>query len=178
MQADCFSRDVFLRAPAEWDQLNPHRNWKLRAPAYVLTDAPAYGLTTRKYLLNSGDPLARVGLQFRVSPFRPRLFPVFRRDGEPVGGIATRTDDILGRGEQDALYETRVFSERGFGERKVQESPSVHASMELLQEIDFAVQVTQEESASNVKPLFASRGLWAARQRLLPPENIKLRQCE
>ena len=68
LQAGGFNRDVLLRAPAEWDPLNPRRAWKLPAPGKGVDDAPeAFRRSLQKYLLDSGNPLAKVGLQFPVS---------------------------------------------------------------------------------------------------------------
>ena len=39
LQADGFERDVFLRAPMEWDPPCNERVWKRKAPAYGLNDA-------------------------------------------------------------------------------------------------------------------------------------------
>ena len=59
------------------------------------------------------------------------------------------------------------------------EAPSsfVHVGMEAPRGNDFSVKVNQEEFAKNLKPIPTSLGLRAARQRTLPLEASKLRQC-
>ena len=68
LQGDSCNLDVRLRAPAQWDQSNPMRIWKLRASGYFSNDAPvAICRSLRKNLLNSDEPLAKVRLLCRVS---------------------------------------------------------------------------------------------------------------
>ena len=63
LQADDFSRDVFLPAPNEWEPSNTSRIWELRAPAYGLNDAPlTFYRSTQNYLVNSDVSLSKVGL--------------------------------------------------------------------------------------------------------------------
>ena len=83
------------------------------------------------------DSLAKVGLGFRAPSSEQCLYPVFQKEGGSVGAFATRTDDILGRGEQDALTRIRVFLEYHLGTTKVRESPLVHARTHPAQESDF-----------------------------------------
>ena len=66
LRAGGLSRDVLHRDPAERSQSNPHRIRKLRTLALGLDSAPGASYRSlRKYLFNSGDSLAEVGLQFR-----------------------------------------------------------------------------------------------------------------
>ena len=37
---------------------------------------------------------------------------------------------------------------------------------------------TQDEFAKNLQPMPTTPTLWAARQKLLPPEDVHLRQCK
>ena len=60
----------------------------------------------------------------------------------------------------------------------LQETSFAHMGMELSQEQDYPVRLTQPEFASNLAPVEASPALWAARQRLLFPEDVLRRQCK
>ena len=60
-------------------------------------------------------------------------FFVFRTEGGAAGAFTTHMDDILGCGEPDAPPPIGAFFEYRFGATKMQETPSVHASMKLLQ---------------------------------------------
>ena len=95
-----------------------------------------------------------------------------------MGAFATHIDDILGCGEPDVLPKIRGFSEQRFGAMKLQENSFVRVGVELNQEANFSVTLTQEEFAKNLQPVGTSPELWAARQKLLSPEDVKLRQCK
>ena len=70
------------------------------------------------------------------------------------------------------------FSEPQFGESILQESSFAHVGKELAQDNKFSVTPTQGEFAKNLQPLPATPKLWAPRQQLLSPEDVKLRQCK
>ena len=111
LQADGFSRDVCLRAPTRLSPSGARRIWKLRAQVCSLKDAPvAIHGSSQKYLRSSEESYASVGFRVQVSSFGPRLFFVFREEGGALGAVTTRLPVILGRGGQDPLTETRVFS--------------------------------------------------------------------
>ena len=59
---------------------------------------------------------------------------------------------------------------------KLRDSPFVHVGAELLQDNDSLVKLAHEEFAQNPQPLPTSSGLWAARRKILSPEDIKLRR--
>ena len=102
LQADGFDREVYLRAPGEWEPKDSRRVWKLRPPAYGLNGAPvAFHRPLCKFLANFAESLSRVGLLFEVSWFDPRMYFVYRGLGSAVGVLATHVDDILGCGETD-----------------------------------------------------------------------------
>ena len=61
---------------------------------------------------------------------------------------------------------------------ELQENSFAHVGMELSQEANFSVTLTQEEFTMNLQPVGTSPELWAARQKLLPPEDAKVRQCK
>ena len=50
--------------------------------------------------------------------------------------------------------------------------------MELNQEANFSATTTQEEFAKNPQPEGTSPEVWAARQKLLYPEDVTQRQCK
>ena len=50
--------------------------------------------------------------------------------------------------------------------------------MELSQDYSSSVTLTQKEFAEKLQPLGTSPQLWAARQKLLSPEDVKLCQCK
>ena len=178
LQADGFDRDVYLRAPCDWNSEDFRRVWNLRAPAYKLNDAPAaFHRSLRKYLVNSVDLPAAVGLRFDVSSFVPRLYFVFRKMGSAVGAFATHTDDISGFREYDLLAKVRGFLVKRFGGMQVQEGSFVHVGMKLAQEEDFSVTLTQAAPTEKVKLLPTPPELWEGRKERLSMEYIKLRQC-
>ena len=72
----------------------------------------------------------------------------------------------------------RNFPEHRFGELKLQEAPFAHVGMELVQDSTFSAALTQGEFTKNLQPLGTSSQLRAARQKLLSPEAVKLRQCK
>ena len=113
-----------------------------------------------------------------ASAFDPCLFFVFRDQGQAAGAFTTHIDDILGCGEPDVLPKIRRFPEQRFSAMKLQEKSFVHVGMESNQEANFSVTLTQEEFAKNLQPLDTSPGPWAAGQKLLSPEDAKLRQCK
>ena len=92
--------------------------------------------------------------------------------------FATHIADVLGRGEPDVLPKIRGFSEQRFGAMKLQENAFLHVGVTLKQDANFPVTLTQADFAKNLQPLRTSPELWAARQKLLSPENVKLRQCK
>ena len=95
-----------------------------------------------------------------------------------MGAFATHIDDILGCGEPGDMEKLRQFSELRFGELKLLESTSVHVRMELSQDSSFSIALTQKDFAEKLQPLGTSPQLWAARRKLLSPEDVKLRQCK
>ena len=58
-----------------------------------------------------------------------------------MGVFATHIDDILGCGEPDVSAETRIYSERRFGELQLRKSSYVHVGKELEQDGNFSVTV-------------------------------------
>ena len=54
--------------------------------------------------------MKRAGLRRQVPAFDPCLFFVFKEIGRAVGAFTTQIDDILGRGEPDALPRVRDLS--------------------------------------------------------------------
>ena len=127
--------------------------------------------------MNSTLSMDRVGLKCIGSSFDPCLFSVFRKTGSAVGAFTTHIDDILGCGEPGVMDGIRAFLELRFGELKLQEGNFVHVGMELVQDSTFSVTLTQKEFTDKLEPLGTSPQLWAARQKLLSPEDVKLCQC-
>ena len=76
------------------------------------------------------------------------------------------------------MEKLRQFLELRFGELKLQENNFVHVGMELSQDNSFSVTLTQKDFAEKLQPLGTSPQLWAARQKLLSPEDVELRQCK
>ena len=164
LQADGFGCEVWHRAPVEWEP----SNWILRDPAYGLNDAPdASHRSLQQYLLNSVGSLGALGLELGASSREPCLHFVFGGDGGAIGALTTHIDDILGRGEPDALPETGTFAEYRFETMKVQEKSFALVGMGLPQEDDFSVQLTREEFAQNLKPIPTYPEHWAARHQPL-----------
>ena len=107
---------------------------------------------------------------------RPRLAPVFRGQGQAVGAFATHTDDISGCGEPGVLNKIRHFLVKRFGSMELQEDSLVHVGMEVMQNSNFSATATQGDFAKNLQPLGPPPQLWAARQKLRSPEDVRLRQ--
>ena len=61
---------------------------------------------------------------------------------------------------------------------KLLDNSSVRGGVELAQDASFSVTLTQGGSAKNLQPMGTSPQLWAERQKLLSPEDVKLRQCK
>ena len=83
---------------------------------------------------------------------------------------------MLGCCEQDAPARIRGPLEYRIGAMKLQKSPSVWAGMELSQEGDFSVELTQAELPIDLRPPPSSLGLWDARRKTLSLRDIELRQ--
>ena len=134
-QADGFARDVFIYAPDKWEPSLQGREWKLKALAYGLDEAPAaFRRTLRRRKLNPEASVQSVGLRCQAPTFDSCLSFVFRKGGSAVGAFATQIDDILGRGESDILAKMRIYSGQRFGGLKLQESSFVHVGMGLAQD--------------------------------------------
>ena len=104
LRAAGFDREVYLRAPCEWDSKDDRQVWKLRAPAYARKDAPvAVHRSLRKYLVASAGSLCSAGPRFELSSFGRRLYYFFRKSWGAVGAITTHIDNISGCGATDLL---------------------------------------------------------------------------
>ena len=74
------------------------------------------------------------------------------------------------------LLKIRRVPGQRFGAMKLQTEPFAHVGVGLNQEVIFPVTLTQADVTKNLQPLGTSPELWAARQELLSPEDVKLRQ--
>ena len=119
-----------------------------------------------------------MGLKFQYSSFEPCSYFTFRESGGAAGAITTHIHGGLGVGEPDVLSKARVFPERRFGAWKVHEKSFAQVGMELPQEKDFSVKLTQEEFTKGLKPTPSPPGFWDFRRRRLSSDEIKLRRCE
>ena len=179
LQADGFVRAVNVRAPCEWNAKDTRHVRKFGAPACGLNDAPvAPHWTLRKYSANPVRSPAAVGLGFEVSSSGPSLFFVIRKSGGAFGATATHIDDISGCGEPELLSGVWRFSEKGLGESSVQEKSVANAGMELVEEDDFSVTLTQEDVAKNMTLPPAPPTLWADRKGPLSVEETKICRCK
>ena len=106
------------------------------------------------------------------------MYVFFRNDGAALGDIATRNDDIFECGGPDYLSRARVFAEDRFRKLEVQESSFARAGAEVPPGNVSTVKRAQREVTSKSKSLLPPPGPWAARQHLLSPGNITLRQCK
>ena len=132
MQADPLPRGVYLWAPREWCPRNPCRVWRLKAPAYGLTDAPAeFHKTLKRYLAKSNESLKLVGLRFETSTLDSRLYAILNNEKVAAGVFSTQIDDILGCGAPGVLERTRHYLGHRFGAPKVQENTFVLVGMGL-----------------------------------------------
>ena len=122
--------DVFIQAPVEWAPPRSDRIWKLRAPAYVLSDAPAaFHRSPRQRILNSEASMRRVGSRCQASTFNPCLFYIFREIGSAAGSLTTHIDDIPRCGEPDVLPKIRDYLDQRFGEIKLRDFSCAHVGM-------------------------------------------------
>ena len=119
-----------------------------------------------------------MGLEFQVSPFDPRAYFISRKSGGAAGDIATHTDDILRCGEPDISRNVRSFPEHRSGDLDVREQSVAYVGMEARQSNDFSAQLTQGEFTKGQRPITKSPESWAARQRALSLEEMKVRQCK
>ena len=92
---------------------------------------------------------------------------VFNGEGVAVGIFSSHIDDILGCGAPGVLERTRHYLEQRFGALKVQGNNFVHVGMELVQQSDFSVTLTQAEFTSQLQFLDTSPALWKRRQNPL-----------
>ena len=71
-RADGCTQEVALQAPSDWGTLRGDRVWKLKAPAFGLSEAPAaFRRSLGRRFLNSDGSLQRVKFRCQVSTFRP-----------------------------------------------------------------------------------------------------------
>ena len=158
---------------------NACRFGELHAPAYGLSDAPVVlHRSPQKRLVNSDLSSAKEGLQDTVSSSDPRLHFVFRKECGAVGAFTTHIDDILGCGEPGVLGRTQGFLEARLGQLKLQESPCVHAGIELPEEKDYTVRLAQAEFSPKLDPVETPPALWAAPRQPLYPDDALRRQCK
>ena len=61
---------------------------------------------------------------------------------------------------------------------QLQEDSFVHVGMRLVQDSTFSVTLTKGDFTKNLQLLGTSPQLRAARQNLLSPGDVKLRQCK
>ena len=99
------------------------------------------------------ESVNKVRLRCQVSNSDPCLFFVFRESGSAAGVFTAHIDDIIGCGGPDVLSKILQFSERRFGELKLQESFFVHVGMDVPRKSDFSVTLTQDEIAKHLQPL-------------------------
>ena len=88
-----------------------------------------------------------------------------------MGAIATHIYDMPET--RDNMSKTRDFSGMRFGTLKVQGEPFVRLGAELAQEGNFSVTSTKED----LKSISTSPEFWAAHQKLLSADGIKLCRC-
>ena len=123
-QADGFGREVYVRAPCEWNSraVAVFGNWRPLRTALMMPRRHLIG-PMRNYLVNSMRSPSAVGLRFEVSSFDPRLYFVFRTSGGAVGAIGTHIDDILSCGEADLSHRAGAFWEHDLGKCRFTGSP-------------------------------------------------------
>ena len=161
--ADGFGRKVCLRPPVGWDPEGTHRVWKLNAPAYGLRNVPmAFHRAPQLQLLKSGNSLARAGLGFQVPSFEPRSYLIFREISGADGAIATHIDDIRMSCQGARFFGTPFRGVEGSGKVLCTSGRGG----------------VQGERFLGLNPIPAPPEPWAARQRPLPSEEIKARQCK
>ena len=61
---------------------------------------------------------------------------------------------------------------------ELQGNSFAHVGMGLEQADNFSAPLTRADFTRNLQPWRTSPELWAARQKLLSPEDVKLRQCK
>ena len=152
LHAGDLDREVFLRAPREWNSQDTRRVWQMQTATYGLNDAPAaFHQPLRRYVANSAESLPIAKLRLEVSSFDPCMYFISRETVEAVGAIATHPDDISGCGEPELLRKERSFCEQRFGKLGAREGPVVHLGMELGQEKGFFAPLTREDIAKYLK---------------------------
>ena len=121
-------------------------------------------------------PIAKENLRLQVSPYYSWLNFVFGQGGGAVGAFATHIDDVLGCGEQDVSARIRVPPRHRCGGMKAQEYSFAHVCIELFQEGDLSVELTQVEFTKDRQPPEASPELLATHRPPPAPEAIQFRQ--
>ena len=159
------------------------RRLSSRSRAMGPADFPSYGSNAGPvalrsslpmYLLNSAKPLARAGVEFRVSPFDQCLYFVLRGRGGAAGTVTTHIDIIRGRDELGALSHTRAFRNIVLGRRRLKKSPLDTWAWNCPSN-DPSVKLAQAAFANNWTPFPTFCGLSAPRQS---KDDFKLSQCK
>ena len=99
------------------------------------------------------ESLPTVGLKFQASSFGPRLYLVFPKLGGAAGAVTTLIDDISCCGEPDLLLRVRCILEKRSDRLVVPGKSFVHVGMELGQQQDFSMTLTQGDPTNHPKPL-------------------------
>ena len=92
---------------------------------------------------------------------------MFRGGRRAVGALTSHIDYILGCAEPGLLERTDQFEETRFGKLKLREPTFAHVGIELPQEKEYSVSLTQEDSTPESAPIETFPALWAVRQQLL-----------
>eukprot|EP00435_Cladocopium_sp_Y103_P027063 s784_g6.t1 len=116
----------------------------------------AYGLIDAPYLWFQEIDKALRELSFQPSPFDPTVYLLFPEGStEPAGIIGLHVDDGLCGGNEFFLEQLRKLEKRyPFGSKKNQSF--VFTGIEMHQNADFSIQLSQEKYVSKIEPIHIS----------------------
>ena len=155
-------QQAHVNAPPERMPSNSNCVRRLRAPAYGLKGAPVvFYKTLDTYLLDAKAAGERMDHIIKVSAFRPCPHYMPRTDGHSAEALATRSDDILGRGGQKVLPTLQEYPESRL-------KTLVHSDVELPQYSEFSVAVTQKGLPDELELMHINPTMRADRRRALP----------
>ena len=99
------------------------------------------------------------------------MYFAHRRDSVAVGASATHNDDIRALGSWAFPQKPEFFLKPALGGWRTR-------SRRLFQQNDCSARSTEEEFAIKLEPLETSPELWASRQQVCSPEDVRRCQCE
>ena len=92
------------------------------------------------------------GLKFQISTLDPLPYSVVRARVGAVGVLTTQVDDILGRGEREALPSAQKYSERRLGDLEVAQERLSPVRMAFAEAADFSAHSRARPTRCRLRP--------------------------